>query len=138
MSITIPDSHKDLLEKPIVVTLATVSAEGKPYANPVWRIYDGQHILVSVDYSSHKHRNVQANPNVSMVAIDPENPYRYLQIDGVVEELDEAGALAVLDRLTMFYMGKPVYFGNVEPESLRATYRGMLFKIRPIRFVKGG
>ncbi len=138
MADTLPDSHKDLLEKPLVVTLATVSAEGKPSATPVWRIFDGEHILVSVDYASRKNRNVQVNRNVSLVAIDPENVYRYLAIEGVVESATEEGALETLDRLTQFYMGKPVYFGNVEPIELLATYHGILIKIKPTRFIKGG
>src|SRR5689334_22942328 len=105
----IPESHKDLLEKPIVAVFTTVTQEGKPNSVGIWRLYDGEHIMISTDYGSRKHKNVQANPNVSFIMLDPENPYRTLEVRGVVAEMSEAGALEVLDKLAEFYLGKPKY-----------------------------
>lgn len=137
MAVIIPDSHKDLLEKPIVVSLTTVSAEGKPHATIVWRKFDGEHILVSCDYGVRKHRNIQANPHVSVLALDPDSPYRYLEIGGRAE-IHEEGALELLDELTRFYMGRPQYFGEVEPLENQEKYRGVLLKISIDRIVKVG
>ena len=138
MAVTIPDSHKDLLEKPIVVVLTTVSAEGKPHAVGIWRRWDGEFIRITSDPDNRKHRNIQANPNVSVMALDPQNPYRFLEIGGVVESIETEGALDELNRHTQLYMGKDQYFGNVEPAENEATYKGIMFKIRPIRVVKYG
>ncbi len=136
--VVIPESHKDLLEKPIVAVFTTVTPEGKPNSVGIWRFFDGEHILISTDYGSRKHKNVQANPNVSFIMLDPASPYRTLEVRGVVVEITEYGALEVLNKLTNFYMGKPEYFGHVESADRLATYRGALIKIKPEKCVTFG
>ena len=138
MAVVIPDSYKDLLEKPIVVVLSTISAENKPYAVAVWRRWDGETIRITSDPNNRKHKNVLANPNVSVLALDPQNPYRFLEIGGVVESIETDGALDELNFHTLLYMGKPKYFGTLEPAENEATYKGIVFKIRPTRVVKYG
>ncbi|MBI1279763.1 MAG: hypothetical protein GC179_16665 [Anaerolineaceae bacterium] len=138
MPVLIPDSHKDLLENPIVVVLTTVSAEGKPHAVGIWRRWDGEFIRITSDPNNRKHKNILANPNVSVMALDPQNPYRFLEIGGVVERIETQGALDELNRHTQMYMGKPNYFGTIEPAENEATYAGIMFIIRPTRVVKYG
>ena len=138
MSLTVPEKYKDLLERPVVITLATVSGDGRPFATPIWRWFDGTHIQISTTPNVRKHKNVLANPHVTTVAIDPDNPYRYLEVAGVVEVITEEGALELLDRLTMLYMGKPHYYGAIEAEEKAPEYEGVLFKIRPTRFTGVG
>jgi PPOX class probable F420-dependent enzyme len=134
----IPESHKDLLEKPVVAVIATVTPEGKPHNAGIWRWYDGEYVYITCDYGSRKHKNMSANPNVSLLMLDPANPYRYLEVRGTVVEMIEAGALELLNKLSDFYVGKPQYFGQVEPAEKLATYRGVLFKIKPERAVTFG
>ena len=138
MSIVIPESHRDLMEEPIVVILATASADGKPHAVAVWRRWDGEHILITSDPNTRKGENIKANPNVSVVILDPKNPYRFLQVEGVVTETVSEGALEELNRHTQAYMGKPNYFGDVEPAEKLKEYRGIIFKIKPTRVTKFG
>jgi len=129
--VTIPDSHKDLIEKPVVAVIATVTPEGSPHNAGIWRWYDGEFVYVTCDYGSRKHKNIAANPHISLLMLDPVNPYRYLEVRGVVEEIVEEGALELLNKLSDFYLGKPNYFGQVEPADRLASYRGVQFKIRP-------
>jgi len=138
MPVVIPDSHQDLLEKPVVVILSTVSAEGKPYAVAVWRRWDGEFVRITSDPNNRKHKNILANPNVSVLALDPQNPYRFLEIGGVVESIETEGALEELDRQTQLYMGKEKYYGNVEPAEREAENKSIIFKIKPSRVVKFG
>ena len=138
MAGVIPDSHKDLLERPIVVILSTVSADGKPYAVAVWRRWDGETLRITSDPNNRKHKNIVANPNVSILALDPENPYRFLEIGGVVESIQTEGALDELNLQTQLYMGKPKYYGSVEPAENEASFKGLMFKIKPTRVVKFG
>lgn len=138
MSVTIPESYRDLLEGPVVVTLATVSSEGVPYAAAVWRRYDGEFIRITSDRSTRKVRNIQANPRVTVLALDPKNPYRYLEIGGVVEQITAEGALEELDRHTQLYMGHEHYFGSAEPAENASKYDGVLLLIRPTRVVAIG
>ncbi len=37
----IPDKYRDLLDRPIVVSLATLLSDGTPQVQPVWCTYDG-------------------------------------------------------------------------------------------------
>ncbi|MBZ0307973.1 MAG: PPOX class F420-dependent oxidoreductase [Anaerolineae bacterium] len=135
MSIVIPEGYNDLLEKPIVIVISTVSPDGKPNTAAVWRKWDGEHILISTGATSRKALNIRANPNVAIMTIDPANPYRYLDLRGVATIQDD-GALELLDELTMAYMGLPHYFGDVEPAEGQHKYKGVVLKIKPTRAVK--
>jgi hypothetical protein len=58
---------------------------------------------------------MQTNRPVSIMALDLQNPYRYLEVRWTVEEITEAGALEKLNALTQLYTGKPTYYGHVVP-----------------------
>ena len=47
-SLAIPETHRDLLEKPIVVTLGTVAPDGQPFAAVVWRRWDGEFVRIAM------------------------------------------------------------------------------------------
>jgi len=137
MSIEIPQSHQDLLNNPVVVTLTTVSKEGEPYSVAVWKRWDGKHLLITSDSGVRKHRNVQGNPHVSVMALDPDNPYRYISIGGVADIVEE-GVIEELDRQTLHFVNEPHYFGSREPAENAATFKGVILKIRPTRVVTLG
>ena len=138
MAVVIPDSHKDLLEQAIVVILSSVSADGQPSSAAVWRRWDGEFILITSDPNTRKHRNIKTNPHVTVMTLDPKNPYRYIEIAGVVEEITHHGALEELNRHTMMYIGKANYFGDVEAAEKLADYNGIIFKIRLTRVATYG
>ena len=138
MTIIIPESHKDLIEKPIVVTLATMMPDGRPHTTAIWRLYDGRHILFITSRGLQKERNLQRNPNVSVMALDPGNPYRYLEIRGVVDEIIEEGAVAQLDEITRFYTEHPAYYGYVVPADRFGTRTHVICKIRPVKVITRG
>ncbi len=56
-----------------------------------------------------KDKNLQRNPNVALSILDPENPYRYLQVRGRVAEMTERGADAHIDALAKKYLGQDTY-----------------------------
>lgn len=133
--VTIPASHKDLIEQPLVSTLATVTPAGQPHTTAIWRFYDGTHILFMTSRHLQKAKNIAVNPNVSLMVIDPHNSARYLEVRGVVEEVTEAGALEVLDKITYFYTGKPTYYGHIVPAENLGTRTHIICKIRPTKVV---
>ncbi len=138
MSIIIPKTHKDLLEKPIIVTLATITPSGQPHTTVIWRFYDGTHILFVTSRGLQKEKNLQVNPHLSLMAIDPQTPYRYLEIRGIVEEITEEGALEQLDEMTQFYTGKPTYYGHIVPAKDMGKRTHVICKIRPTKVVTRG
>jgi hypothetical protein len=59
---------------------------------------------------------------VSLALIDPENPYRYLEIRGKVVEITEEGANASIDKLAKKYLGVDKYpYG--QPGEVRVIYK---------------
>lgn len=131
MMIDIPNTHRHLIEQPVCVTMVTIMPDGTPQASVVWwKIEDG-YIYVSMDINTVKYRNLQRNPHVAFTAIDPNNPYLYLEIRGITEDLRNDLDPTWLDELSIFYTGKPFY-GGFEPNLEPGGYLG-LAKIKPLR-----
>jgi PPOX class probable F420-dependent enzyme len=106
---TIPASHADLLKKPAFANLATLNADGSPQVTPVWVDFDGKHVLVNTARGRVKTKNLAREPRVALSIADPENPYRYLGIQGRVVEMTEAGSDAHIDAMAKKYLGKDTY-----------------------------
>jgi PPOX class probable F420-dependent enzyme len=108
---TIPASHADLLkEKKAFANLATLNADGSPQVTPVWVDFDGTHVLVNTAKGRVKTKNLEREPRVALAISEPENPYRYLGIQGRVTEITESGADAHIDKMAHKYLGKDYPF----------------------------
>jgi hypothetical protein len=99
----------------------------------IWRYYDGSHILFIASRGLQKEKNMQANPYVSIMVIDPDNPEQYLEIRDVVDEIIEEGALEQLDEITRFYTGKPAYYGYMVPAENKGTRTHVICRIKPTK-----
>ena len=106
---SIPANFMDLFKKPAFASFATLNPDGSPQVTPVWVDYDGKHLLVNTARGRVKHRNLERNPRVALAIADPENPYRYLGIQGRVTEMTDADADAHIDRMAKKYLGKDKY-----------------------------
>ncbi len=122
---TIPDKFRDLFQKPAFANLATLMPDGRPQVTPVWIDYDGKRLLVNTAKGRVKDRNMRRDPRVSLSILDPENPYRYLEVRGKVSEVTENGADAHIDKMAKKYLGKDKYPFR-KPGEVR-----VLFKITP-------
>src|SRR5437879_3843610 len=98
-STVVPDTHRDLLEKPVIAHLATVRPDGALQSNPVWFEWDGRHIKISQTRARQKMRNVEREPHVALSLTDPDNPYRYLEVRGVVERVEDDPEREFVDSL---------------------------------------
>ncbi len=88
----VPDSHRDLLERPLIAHVATVRSDGAPQSNPMWFGWDGARIRLTHTSTRQKFRNLQAEPRVALSITDPAESQRYLEVRGVVEATeDDAG-----------------------------------------------
>ncbi|MSO57095.1 MAG: PPOX class F420-dependent oxidoreductase [Acidobacteria bacterium] len=107
---TIPATHADLLNTKVAFAqLATLNANGSPQVTPVWVDFDGTNILVNTAKGRVKAKNLEREKRVALSIQDPENPYRYLGVQGRVVEITEAGADAHIDKMAKKYMGKDSY-----------------------------
>jgi PPOX class probable F420-dependent enzyme len=93
------------LQQANVAVLATVDAKGRPHAAPVWYLYEDGVFLVSTGRGSRKHRNVEANPNVTLVIDKRELPYFAVMAHGRVE-LGEGFSEEQRLRLAVRYLGE--------------------------------
>ncbi len=125
MSPTIPSSHLDLFEKKAFANLATVMPDGTPQVTPIWFDWDGKHLLVNSARGRIKDRNMRRNPAVAVAILDPENPYRYLEVRGRVVEITEKGAEEHIDALAKKYLGVDKY-----PYRAAGEVR-VIYKIKP-------
>ncbi len=122
---TIPDKFRDLFQKPAFANLATLMPDGRPQVTPVWIDFDGRQLVVNTAKGRVKDRNMRRDPRVSLSILDPENPYRYLEVRGKVSEVTENGADAHIDKMAKKYLGKDKYPFR-QPGEVR-----VIFKITP-------
>lgn len=135
MSAVIPDSHKDLLGAPVFATVVTVMPSGQPQASVVWWSYDGERIWVNSADGRQKNKNMERDPRVTLVAYDPKDPYRYIEIRGVVDEIvhDKDQWLPHINSLSLAYRGYEDYYKN-SPEK-RGVETRTIYKIKPTKVI---
>ena len=92
---------------------------------PVWVDYDGEFVLVNSKVGRTKNANVLNRPHVAIEISDPDNPYRYLMIRGVVVEVITQPDTTHIDSLSQRYIGVEKY-----PWGTPGEVRQIL-KIRP-------
>src|SRR3989442_8554511 len=122
MAQVIPEKYRDLFQKRAFGSLGTLMPDGRPQVTPVWVDFDGEHVIFNSAKGRQKDRNVRRDPRVAIAIIDPDNPYRYLEIRGKVVEITEDGAGDHINKLSKKYLGNPVYPFR-KPGEVRVTYK---------------
>jgi PPOX class probable F420-dependent enzyme len=64
---------------------------------------------------------VRRDPRVAITLIDPDNPYRYLEVRGRITEITEKDADQSIDRLAKKYLDKDKY-PFAQPGEKRVIY----------------
>ena len=105
----IPERYADILDKKALAHWATIGPNGEPQNNPVWFDFDGEQILVSQTKSRQKLRNVKRDPRVALSLVDPDNPYRYLEVRGEVVDVTDDEGNAFINKMAKKYLGHPEY-----------------------------
>lgn len=111
MNVGIPEKFRDLLldETRAFAHLATTMADGSPQVTTVWFDTDDDQIRINTAEGRTKWRNMMERRQVAMVIAAPQDPYRFLQIRGVVTGWTKDGARAHIDRLAKKYRGWDTY-----------------------------
>ena len=121
----IPDSHLDLFKKKAFANLVTLMPGGQPQVTPVWVDYDGSHVVINTAEGRQKDKNLQRDGRVALSIMDPDNPYRYLEVRGQVAERTRNGADQHIDAMAKKYLGKDQYPVR-QPGEVR-----VIFKVKP-------
>lgn len=120
-AVQLPETHVDLLDRPIVVMLATVMPDGQPQVTPVWCDRHGNQIWINSAKGRQKDRNLRARPKVTVAVYDPDDPYRWIEVRGaVVEYVEGPEALAHIESLSHAYFGRMF---KMRPGEERVIYK---------------
>jgi PPOX class probable F420-dependent enzyme len=122
MASVIPDKYLDLFDKKVFAGLATLMPDGSPQVTPVWIDYDGENVVFNTAVGRQKDKNLQADGRVSLEIVDPDNPYRYLEVRGKVVERTTSGADDHINKMAKKYIGKDVYPFR-QPGEVRVIYK---------------
>jgi PPOX class probable F420-dependent enzyme len=115
----IPESAPDLVafEKPAFAVLATVMPDGRPQATPVWFDVQDEYFRANTTRGRIKDFNMSVRGAVALAILDPDNPYRYLHVQGEVICQTVEGARAHLDHLALKYHGVERYPNPTEGQT---------------------
>ncbi len=118
----IPDSHLDLFAKKAFAHLATLMPNGQPQVTPVWVDYDGHHVVFNTAEGRQKDKNMLRDARVALSIIDPDNPYRYLEVRGRIADRTVEGADKHIDAMAKKYLGQDKYPYR-RPGEVRVIYK---------------
>jgi PPOX class probable F420-dependent enzyme len=100
----LPEDVRKLLDAPNHATVTSLNPDGGPQSSVVWVRTDGDDILFSTVKGRKKPRNFERDPRASLLVIDPDNPYRYVEVRGrVTMTPDPEGVL--IEELAQKYQG---------------------------------
>jgi len=131
-TVSLPESHLDLLTRPICGVFTTVGPDGQPRSSLVWVDLADGCAVVNTTLERQKGRNLLANPKVSLLMVDPDNTARFIQIRGDAE-LVMVGALDHLDALTRKYTRHPRFYGCIYPAEQRERETRVICRIHTRR-----
>lgn len=111
----IPDRFHRLLDSPVLAFVSTIGRHGRPQISPIWFLFDGQHVLLSLIAAKQKYRNLMRDPRIAIAFNDPSRPTTYLEIRGHADISPDPGD-AVFARISRKYTGRVV---SLEPPETR-------------------
>jgi PPOX class probable F420-dependent enzyme len=103
-----PETHADLLERPLFAHLGTVRADGAPLVNPMWFLWDPDQGVIRLTHTTGRsnYRNIRRDPRVALSIADPDDQYRYLQVRGAVERIEDDPGGGFYQVLSRRYRGR--------------------------------
>lgn len=69
--------------------LATVRADGRPHAAPVWYVVDGDTLVFNTGAETVKGRNLARDPRATLCVQDDRPPFAFVTMEGRVELIDD-------------------------------------------------
>jgi PPOX class probable F420-dependent enzyme len=104
------------LENPYVGVVTDLRPDGSPHSTVVWVDVDDDGPSFNTAWPRAKPRYLDVDPRVSLVVLDPHDPYRWIAITGTTTMTDD-GANDQIDRLSKKYTGREKYANHREGET---------------------
>ncbi|HWC13631.1 MAG TPA: PPOX class F420-dependent oxidoreductase [Actinomycetota bacterium] len=105
----IPSELRDIFDKKAFAHVATIGPDGALHSSPVWVEFDGRHVRFSLTTDRQKYKNLKRDPRIAVSVIDPDNPYRYVEVRGRAERIDIDEGNAFINSMAKKYIDKDVY-----------------------------
>ncbi len=77
--------YQQLMDQPITGVVAVMGGDGRPNLTPMWFDYEGDKVLLNVAEHRKKTEWIRANPQVSIILVNPENPYHWMSLKVTVD-----------------------------------------------------
>ena len=101
--------------------MTTLRQDGSPHSTIVWVDVDDDGLSFNTAAGRAKPRNLERDPRISLLVVDPEDTYKWVSISGTAE-LTTDGAEGQIDRLAKKYLGQDEYPWR-KPEEQRIKVR---------------
>ncbi len=108
----IPEVFHELLRSRAVAFVSTIGRSGAPQITPLWFLWDGDRVRISLVEGRQKLRNLRRDPRIAVAIADPARPTFYLELRGSVSELVPDPGLELERAIAEKYTGSWV---DVEP-----------------------
>ena len=94
----------------------------------MWFLWDADQQIIRLTHTTRRfnYAHVSKNPRVALLIWDPDDPYRYMQIRGVVESIEPDPTGALHEELQRRYRG---HVADVSDRALR-----VVISIRPTAY----
>ncbi len=126
------DERERLLNEANVAVLATVGPDGGAQAAPIWYLWEDGVFIMSSGRGSQKHRNVERNPNVTLVVDSRVVPYYAVMAQGTAEIGPRLSDDARI-RMAVRYLGEEMgraYIASVSGED------SVTIRLKPRKFIE--
>jgi Pyridoxamine 5'-phosphate oxidase len=113
--------YKQLLDQPVAMTLGLIGPDGRVSLTPMWFDYEGDKVLVNTASHRRKCEWIRKSPCLTMLLVNPKNPYHWVQIKCTVEremrEWEPGGEYVTkqLDRIWTKYTSRPAPYALRDP-----------------------
>ena len=102
------EKQREFLQNPYVGVVTTLRADGSAHSTVVWVTAEDGYLGFNTARGRLKDTNLQADPRVTLTAVDPADSYTWVSITGRAA-LTVDGADDEIDRLSKKYLGKDTY-----------------------------
>lgn len=117
----LPAVAKTLLDNANFVVVGTSNTDGSPQTSVLWATYDGNDLLLSTIQGRKKETNWLKDPRASVLVLDRDDPYRYVEVRGSVSMTTEGGP-ELIERLSQLYT-QQTYTGDEGTDNVRVVVR---------------
>ncbi len=126
------DELEVFLRKPLLARLGTLNEDGTIHLAPIYFRYEDGCFLLGTQMASRRVRNIQHNPNVTLLIDDPSGPYQAALIYGRAELLHEG---VVEKRTTIFEKYGAGERSREFAEGLCNKWRSVIIRVKPVKIV---